>query len=436
MRDLDGRLPGRRVAIEREEPVATVGVDGRLHRARVDLDRRQLGERDPTARVRRPLAECHEPEEELADGFPAAGLSGRVQVLGAGGEGPADAPDLTVRLEREAPVVASIVELGERVLDERQGAGLLRDVRRDLRDERAVDLEARMLRRPDDRPLELLGRQGAEDLGARPEQLAHPRIAERPVVEVGAERGDHAHPARRVRGRDPKALEEQRPVVLVLGERERLLELVDDHQELGAVGDDRIGHLEETSRSRLEATEEIRGGTHGDPHERVVELLERMVPGVHLGDEPGVGARDRAAADRRHQTGPDRRGLPAPARPDDGDEPRRLTDVGKAIEQPLDERLPTEEVEGVGLEERPQALVRVPRPGDDGRPAVRPRPQDRGELGEDRRVVVGSLRDLRATERLTERPSGGARRASRAPGRRTLGGRPGLPPSRSRWRSP
>ena len=95
---------------------------------------------DPTARVDRPLARRHEPEEQLADGFPAGGLSGGVQVLGAGGEGPADAADLAVRLEREAPVMASIVELGERVLDERQGAGLLRDVRRDLGDERPIDL--------------------------------------------------------------------------------------------------------------------------------------------------------------------------------------------------------------------------------------------------------------------------------------------------------
>ena len=87
------------------------------------------------------LAERHEPQEELANGVSAGWLSGRVQVLGARGEGPADAADLAVRLEREAPVVASIVELGERVLDEGQGARLFRDVRRDLGDERAIDLK-------------------------------------------------------------------------------------------------------------------------------------------------------------------------------------------------------------------------------------------------------------------------------------------------------
>ena len=137
VRDLDRGLSGRRVAVEREEPVSPIGIEGRLHGARVDLDRRELGERDPAARVRATFAERHEPEEELANGLPAGGLSGRVQVLGAGGKGPADAADLTVRLEREAPVVTPIVELRERVLDERQRARLFGDVGRDLGDERA-----------------------------------------------------------------------------------------------------------------------------------------------------------------------------------------------------------------------------------------------------------------------------------------------------------
>jgi hypothetical protein len=78
MRDLDGRLSGRGVAIEGKQPVTTVRVDGRLHRARVNLDRRQFEERNPTARVRRTLAQRHQPEEELADGLPAGRLACRV----------------------------------------------------------------------------------------------------------------------------------------------------------------------------------------------------------------------------------------------------------------------------------------------------------------------------------------------------------------------
>ena len=74
-------------------------------------------------------------------------------MLGACGERPTDAADVSVRLEGEAPVLASVVELGERVLDEGKGAGLFRDVGRDLGDDAAFDPQAGALGRSDDRPL-------------------------------------------------------------------------------------------------------------------------------------------------------------------------------------------------------------------------------------------------------------------------------------------
>jgi len=119
VRDLNGRFSGRGVAIERQEAVTSVGVQGRLHRTRIDLDRGQLGEPDAAPRVGGSLSEGHEPQEELLNGVSPGGLSSRVEVLRGRGQRPADASDVSVRVESDTPVLAPVVELGERVLDER-----------------------------------------------------------------------------------------------------------------------------------------------------------------------------------------------------------------------------------------------------------------------------------------------------------------------------
>ena len=159
---------GRRVAIEREETVTSVGVEGRLHRGRVGLRPGQLGEPHAAAGVRCSLAERHEAQEELANGVAAAELSRLEQVLGAGGEGAADSADLAVRVEREASLLPPIEQLRERVLHERQGPGLFGDVRGDLGDERRLHGLADRARRPDDRPLELIGRERVTTSVLRP----------------------------------------------------------------------------------------------------------------------------------------------------------------------------------------------------------------------------------------------------------------------------
>ena len=58
---------------------------------------------------------------------------------------------------------------------------------------------------------------------------------QRPVVEVGAQRGHDPQPAVRRRHRVRQTVEE-RPLLRLAGEREELLELVDDQQQLTAVG--------------------------------------------------------------------------------------------------------------------------------------------------------------------------------------------------------
>ena len=75
-------------------------------------------------------------------------------------------PISSIRLEREASVLPPVEQLGERVLHERQGAGLLGDVGGDLGDEGGLDRLTDRARRPDDRPLELVGCERGHDLGA------------------------------------------------------------------------------------------------------------------------------------------------------------------------------------------------------------------------------------------------------------------------------
>jgi hypothetical protein len=107
------------------------------------------------------------------------------------------------------PPLPPIEELRERVLHERQGSGLFGDVRGHLGDERRLHVLADRARRPDDRPLELIGRERGHDLGVASEKLAEPRVDERAVVEVGTERGDDSDPARRIDGGHAQALEQQ-----------------------------------------------------------------------------------------------------------------------------------------------------------------------------------------------------------------------------------
>ena len=108
MSDLDGRLSCPRVAIERQETVASVGVEGRLHRAGSASI-----EASSDSRTRRRVSGVPSPSvtslrKSSRHRVAVAELSRLEQVLGAGGEGPADAADLPVRLEREATLLPPV----------------------------------------------------------------------------------------------------------------------------------------------------------------------------------------------------------------------------------------------------------------------------------------------------------------------------------------
>jgi hypothetical protein len=173
-----------------------------------------------------------------------------VELLGPPAERAGDAADPPVSVEREDTAVAPFEELRQRVLHQRQRAGLLGDVCEHRGHERRLERDVDALRRTGDRAFELIGRERDHRLHARAEQLREAPVQERAIVEVGPERHDDAVEAVRV-----------------------AFELV--------------GHAG-------------RGIRHG-AKERGLEPVERMRSREHVDDPPAIGAGDRAAPEGRDE---------------------------------------------------------------------------------------------------------------------------------------
>ena len=166
------------------------------------------------------------------------------------------------------------------------------------------------------------------------EQLAEPGVEQRAVVEVRPEGHDHAEPALRVGGRATRSdSRNSSRSPLVGGEREDLLELVDHEHDLRLAGRDEIDGLEQAPGPGIEQVAQPRDRTHRDPKERGLELLDRVRLREHLGDEGIFRVPEDPSADRRNESRADHRGLSAPARADDGQEPGS----GPGLAQPGDE---------------------------------------------------------------------------------------------------
>ena len=65
--DLDGRLAGRRLAVERQDPQPTERVQDPVDRRVLEVERVQRAPRDPPSRVRPALAERDQAQEDLTD---------------------------------------------------------------------------------------------------------------------------------------------------------------------------------------------------------------------------------------------------------------------------------------------------------------------------------------------------------------------------------
>ena len=196
------------------------------------------------------------------------------------------------------------------------------------------------------------------------------------------------------------------------------------------LGDDRLRDLEEPLGPDSSLAEELRRRTDGHTHEGRIEL-ERMVTGVHLRDEPSLGAGDRACTDRRYQAGSDERGLPLPLGP--------TTAMNLVEPSGLDMRSSNrsmntaEEVAGVRLEERTHPC-RVADVGGDAFEQACSRPQGGDEVGKSFDRGLGAPIDLRSMECTTDVI--GRRSPNVARAKATNASRSSVPrPRRRRWRS-
>jgi hypothetical protein len=181
---------------------------------------------------------------------PLAGrVDGLVDLLGARGQGSGDAADVPVRGEAQSVLVPTFEELRERVLQERERPGLMGDVGDQLGNQPGLGSDADPFGRPPDRPLELVGYERGQRLGPLGEQLAEAGVDKWAVVEVRPEGHDHAKPTLGVGGGDAKRLQEEFPLLLVSGEGEGLLELIDKEHDLRLAGRHEIHRLEQSPGS-------------------------------------------------------------------------------------------------------------------------------------------------------------------------------------------
>jgi hypothetical protein len=132
MRDLDRRRTTARVAVEREQAPGTELLDRLREGVLIDLHRGELRPLDPPPRVLRALAERDEPEEQLSRCLLGRLAEAAVDLLRPAGESARDAADRAVGVLRERTPLAPLVELGEGVLEQRESARLVGDVRHEL----------------------------------------------------------------------------------------------------------------------------------------------------------------------------------------------------------------------------------------------------------------------------------------------------------------
>jgi hypothetical protein len=285
-----------------------------------------------------------------------------VEGLGASGQRSGHAPDLPVGLQGEGGVLPVFEQLGQGVLQQRQGPRLILHFGDQLGHQPGLQRHAHPLGRFTDGLLQLRSRQWRQHLGPGPEQLTEARIRKRPVVEVGPQGQHHPDAALGVGGRRVQGCQEPGPPGLVVDQGEQLLELVDHHQQLGvAGGQDPFGRPAQAVLVPLQLSEEAGWGVDRDAQQRRLQLLEGMGARQQLDHEPAGRPGQGATPQGRQQPGPDQRGLSAPGRPHHRQQLRLPAGVGHAGQQLLGRSPAPEEVGGVGLLEGAQPLVGVAR---------------------------------------------------------------------------
>ena len=354
VRDLDGRGARARVAVEQQQPRGPEPLDALRRAVPVDVE---LGEggRSPSGD---PLLSHRDELEEHLPRCHAAGLrQARVHLAGPRVERAGHTADGSVRRARQGGSIASIEQLRQGVLEERQRTRLIEDVHDDLHEQPRLERDADAGSRRGNRPLDLLRCERRNGDHAVLQQPREGKMAQRPVVEVSPKRDHQPEAAPWVGDRAFEKRQNLRLPLLVLGQCEQLLELVDHEDELRAPG--RKDALDRAAKPALVARELLHQAcrrVHGDPEERCFELLERVLAGAQLDDRPCGRAGEGALSQERDEARSNKRGLPAAARPDNGHEAIGADTVDELPAQPL----APEEVARIRLAERAESLVGIP----------------------------------------------------------------------------
>ena len=126
--------------------------------------------------------------------------------------------------------VAAIEQLGEGVLEQRQGVRLPADLRDQFGQQTLLERDPDAPRRSQRGGFELIGGQRRDVEHVARHQAAERRVHQRAVVEVRPQGDQHPGAAPRVRGQGDEAVEEA-VALLVVDQREQLFELVDHQQQ-------------------------------------------------------------------------------------------------------------------------------------------------------------------------------------------------------------
>ncbi|ANZ38806.1 hypothetical protein BBK82_24820 [Lentzea guizhouensis] len=387
VRELDV-LRGQRDETRGGEPVEHRGVE--------------TGAQGAALGVLGPLAECDEAQEDVPRGLPLRRGELGVDGLGGAGDGVLDAADLLVAGQCDGHAAAALPGLRQRVLHERQRGRLAGDVRDQPADQRGLDGGTGVAGGFGDGAAQLVTGHRADQELAALDRLDQFGVPGEVAVEVRADADDDV--------RRPHEGRHEPVALLRPGEREDLLELVDDQHEARVVLAD--------PQSQGGGVGELSSQRHRGPAGELGEPDRALVGRVHTGRE------DQRVVEPRQQTGAQQRRLAAARRPEHADE-RAAPDQ---VDELRGELLAPEEAVGVLRLERLEPHVRrrtgrrLRRRGDGPPP---PFPLDRVAAA---RLDVGEGDGERGQLAPTGRVGQRGGRVVRLGGQRAVGGLAGLVP--------
>jgi hypothetical protein len=234
----------RRLRVHRDQPLDNEPAEQVAGGIAV-LQPRQVAQRDGAASIRCIVRHVHQAEEDPARHILLVAGEAGVDLFGGPGDRIPDAAACLVIGHHQLAAAAVLPGGEQRVREQRQRPGIVRRARRaagcshrgqitqqDL-DQADFHIEAHQPGRLDDRGPHLLGRHGAKHHLALLQSSGDLGIAQRPVVEVGAQGEYHDSGA----GQRADRADERLPLSLVLAVGEDLLELVNhDDRPAGDVG--------------------------------------------------------------------------------------------------------------------------------------------------------------------------------------------------------